>query len=291
MKVRQYPTMRSTLLACCLAAALTAAHASGTGATTTTTTSGTSTTTTAVGTSATTEARLSSEFAGFLGGEAQAGTVVSGLRQGTTFSLESGSGGSGTTTIDPPTGTMGYGNVRIALRLAQAELGQFGITQPTSAELSAVLLGGEINGTQVDGILSLRAEGMGWGQIARQYGTTVGQLMGQGAGLNRQAPTAATSSRTHLPGKASGTSASQARANGYIPSGGGSAHGSGMVTASGDSVGGAAYGAGKGPANRSAGRSQDAGVVSAGGQHASLSGVGNAGGGSRAQAPGQARNN
>ena len=294
MKVRHHPNMHSTLVACCLAAAFATAHASETATTTTTTvSSSTPTTTPAVGTSSVTEGKLSAEFADFLGGEKQAAAVVSGLRQGSVFSLESGSGsGTTTTTIDPPTGTMGYGNVRIALRLAQAELGQLGITQPTGDELSAVLLGGEINGTQVDGILSLRADGMGWGQIAQQYGMTVGQLMGKGAGLTRQSATTTTSSETRATGKAGHVSgASQARSNGYIPSGGGDAHGSGMVTASGDSVGGSGYGGSKGQAHRTTPRSQDAGLVSAGGQHVSLSGASNAGGGSKALAPGQAKKN
>ena len=87
---------------------------------------------------------------------------------------------------------MGYGNVRITLRLAQAQLNQLGITQPTTEELSAVLLGGDINGSQVDGILAMRADGMGWGQIAKEYGMTVGQIMGKGAGPTKQATTTGT---------------------------------------------------------------------------------------------------
>lgn len=292
MKVQRYPKVRSTLLACCLAAACSAAHASDAGATTTSTT----TTTSAVGTSTTTEAKLSTEFADFLGGEEQAGTVVSGLRQGAAFSLESGSGSSGTTTIDPPTGTMGYGNVRITLRLAQAELGRLGITQPTSEELSAVLLGGEVNGTQVDGILSMRADGMGWGQIAQQYGMSVGQLMGKGAGLTKQVSPTTTSSQTtgkagYVSSSPARTAGSQARANGYIPSGSGNAHGSGMVSAAGDSVGGSGHGGSKGQAHRTATSSRGDGVVSAGGQHVSMSSASNAGGGSKALAPGQAKKN
>jgi len=331
MTSRNHPNMRSTVLACCLAAAF-AAQAADTGTTTSTTTTTTATpttttttatpttatTTSTIGTSTNTEAKLSAEFAEFLGGTEQASAVVSGLRQGTTFSLDAASGttstpgttgttsttGTSTTTtttttssaIDPPTGTMGYGNVRITLRLAQAELSKLGITQPTTEELSAVLLGGDINGTPVDGILTLRADGMGWGQIAKEYGMTVGQIMGKGAVPAKQATSTATATQTSPSGKAGYISsattkapASQAHSNGYIPSGNGKAHGAGIVTAAGGSVSVSENGGGKGQAHKAT--AQGAGSVSAGGQHVSMSGASNAGGGSNAMAPGQAKKN
>lgn len=334
MKHPDHLKMRSLLLACCLAAAYPAAHAEETSTTTptTTSTSTTSITTTAVGASSNTEAKLSAEFAEFLGGTEQADAVVSGLRQGTAFSLDAASNSTGTTgttnttgssttgtspstttttTIDPPTGSMGYGNVRITLRLAQAQLNQMGITQPTAEELSAVLLGGEINGTRVDGILTMRADGMGWGQIAKEYGMTVGQLMGKGAGLTKQATTletkttpkaGAVSSATTKSGQArsngyissspKSASASTARSNGYIPSGSGKTQGVGMVSAAGGSLGSSGQGNGKGQTqNKITTSAQGAGMVSAGGQHVSMSGVSNAGGGSKAMASGQLKKN
>lgn len=310
--------IRSLLLACCLAAAYPAsaqvAGSTSTSTGTTATTTTTTTTTTAVGTSATTEAKLSTEFADFLGGQEQAKTVISGLRQGSAFELTTASTTTGTpgtptattgtttttTTIDPPTGTMGYGNIRIALRLAQAELGKLGITQPTPEELSAILVGGDLNGTQANGILTLRADGMGWGQIAKEYGFSVGQLMGNGAGLTKQTATTAPQSKG---GTASTTSTARAngyipsspsksttsvRANGYIPSGkGGTA-----VTAAGGSVGGTAQGLAKGHANKPAAVHGGAasGAVSAGGSALAASGATNAGGGN-ALAPGQVKKN
>ena len=327
MKHPDHLKMRSLLLACCLAAAHPAAHAEEASATTTTTeTTSPSATTTAIGTSTTTEAKLSAEFAEFLGGEEQAGTVVSGLRQGTAFSLESETDTTGasttttstpsTTTIDPPTGTMGYGNVRITLKLAQAQLNQMGITQPTTEQLSAVLLGGDINGTQVDGILAMRADGMGWGQIAKEYGITVGQIMGKSTGATKQTATAASASQAkttgkggyvssstsksgqsshtrsngYIPSSSKSASTSHARSNGYIPSGG-KANGAGIVSAAGGSMGGSAHGGGKGQSHKITSSTQGAGVVSAGGQHVSLSGASHAGGGSNATAPGQAKKN
>ena len=312
MKHTRRPHLHSLLLACCMAAACPAAHAEETATTTTTTTTtSASTSTTAVGTSSTTEAKLSAEFAGFLGGDQQASAVVSGLRQGTAFTLDAASTGTATgtgttattttsTTINPPTGTMGYGNVRITLRLAQAELNQMGITQPTSEQLSAVLIGGEINGTQVNGILTMRADGMGWGQIAQKYGMTVGQIMGKGNGLTKQTATTQTSQMKHT-GKVAGVSGSttqsaqtsQARANGYIPDSptytshahsngyipSGKSGDAGIVTASGSSLAGSASGTGTGQAHK------------AGGQQISMAGASNAGGNASATAPGQARKN
>jgi hypothetical protein len=247
------------------------------------------------------------------------------LRQGTAFSLDdptvtpvdttNTTTASTTSTIDPPTGNMGYGNVRITLRLAQAELNQLGITQPTNEQLSAILVGGEINGTQVDGILTMRADGMGWGQIAKEYGTTVGQIMGKGTSKQpTPTPYASTqekstgkpgyiASTTTKSGQASqsrsngyipsskSTSASSAHANGYIPSGSGKAHGAGIVTAAGSSMGGSETREGKGQSHKTTASAQGAGVVSAGGQQVSMSGASIAGGGSKASAPGQIKKN
>lgn len=151
-----------------------------------------------IGRSTNVESKLSAEFSEFLGGEEAAADVVGGLRTGQGFSLSGGtdgeSGEGGSTSVPPvtgvdgspptpvelPTGTMGYGNVRISLKLAEARLAQMGITRPTSEELSAILLGGEIGGVAVDGILSERAAGAGWGEIAHRYDLKVGQLMGKG---------------------------------------------------------------------------------------------------------------
>lgn len=282
MKHRDPLGMHSALLAFSLALGLPAASAGETNPTT------------AIGTSDNVEAKLSSEFAGFLGSPEQAHAVVDGLRQSTAFFYVKP--GTPDATIEPPTGTMGYGNVRIALRLAQAELSTFGIAQPSAEELSAILLGGEINGAPVDGILALRAEGMGWGQIARQYGMTVGQLMGKGAGLTKQSyiPSQASAggkSARGPTGKA--THSSQAHTNGYIPSGNDKALGSGIVSATGESVSVTRSDGGKGLAHKPATADTHGGgmVSAAGGQHASPAGASNAGGGSKALAPGLARKN
>jgi hypothetical protein len=243
-----------------------------------------------IGTSGNVESRLSSEFGGFLGGTEQAHAVVDGLRQGAAFTYIYPD--TPDAIIDPPTGTMGYGNVRIALRLAQAELSKLGIVQPTPDELAAILLGGEIDGAPVDGILVLRAEGMGWGEIAQQYGTTVGQLMGKGAGLTKQPSTFSSTLGKTAPGATGKTThSSQARANGYIPSGSGKALGHGIVSGTGGSVSMIEPAGGKGQAHKPVSHTHRSGMVSATSQQASLAGASNAGGGPKALAPGLAKKN
>ncbi len=119
--------------------------------------------------------------------------VISGLRNGTSITLTStapptfpGEAPVTTTTvINPPTTKMGYGNVFITLALAKEQLGQVGISQPTPSELEAVLLGGTITissgtdatATQFQGILTMRADGTGWGQIAHKLGFTLGDVI------------------------------------------------------------------------------------------------------------------
>lgn len=192
-----------------------------------------------IGRSVNVESKLSAEFAEFLGGDEQAATVVEGLRTGEEFHLadaatdpdatgsttqgpvSSGDAGSQPvvdqpttgTNIDPPTGTMGYGNVRITLKLAQAQLEQLGISQPTNEQLSAALVGGEIDGVAMEGILNERAAGAGWGEIAQRYDLKVGQLMGK-------APTTKTAATIPVEEQnAAASTTSTTRSNGYIPSG------------------------------------------------------------------------
>jgi hypothetical protein len=132
--------------------------------------------------------RLSTEFSGFAGSDANAQALVTGLRDGTAITLDdvtTNADGTTTTTgttFTPATGQMGYGNVKIALSLAEASLTQAGITDPTAAELEAALNGGTLvlaDGTSVDlnGVLAARAAGEGWGQIANSMGFKLGDVM------------------------------------------------------------------------------------------------------------------
>ena len=190
-----------------------------------------------IGRSTNVETKLTAEFSEFLGGDDQASKVVESLRTGKAFELDAGDntgdGGDTTTTgavttadsgtqagsadaapetpTDLPTGTMGYGNVRLTLRLAQAQLENAGITHPNNEQLSAMLLGGEIDGVQYEGILNERAAGAGWGEIAQRYDLKVGQLMGKAPAKPVVEPVAEPAVQE--------TAATSTRSNGYIPSG------------------------------------------------------------------------
>ena len=109
-------------------------------------------------------------------------SVITGLRTGNEIILTTtGSEGTTTTAFTPPTGKMGYGNVSHAISLAKEQLAQYGITEPTANELQIALIGGDITtqsgGTaNIDGVLTLRSEGMGWGDIAHEYGVKLGHI-------------------------------------------------------------------------------------------------------------------
>lgn len=106
-----------------------------------------------------------------------------GTGTGTGTGTGSGTGPSTTTTtFTPPTGKMGWGNVFISLALAQDTLTRAGITKPTAAQLQAALVGGDVTGADgktvtLKGVLTMRAEGMGWGQIAQASGTKLGPVV------------------------------------------------------------------------------------------------------------------
>jgi hypothetical protein len=123
--------------------------------------------------------RLAEKFTGLAGSESNAKSLVTGLRDGSDIKLSSGTS---TTTIDPQTGKMGYGNVNIALSLAEASLKQAGIANPTPEQLAAALNGGSVTNSdgktvQLAGVLKMRAEGKGWGQIAQSMGFKLGEVV------------------------------------------------------------------------------------------------------------------
>ena len=109
---------------------------------------------------------LADKYATLAGSEANAKVLVKGLRDGSDFAI-------GGTKFDPPTHKMGNGEVNIALSLAEAKLKQQGITHPTPAQLQAALIGD----AQHPGVLTLRAEGKGWGYIAHTMGLKLGDVM------------------------------------------------------------------------------------------------------------------
>jgi|SRR6185295_18469665 len=78
----------------------------------------------------------------------------------------------------PPTGNMGYGNVGIALDLAQQQLAKAGFDHPTPLQIRASLMGGPASACTgapivLQGILVLRADKEGWGRIASRLGLSL----------------------------------------------------------------------------------------------------------------------
>lgn len=143
--------------------------------------------------------RISSDFSAFAGSQANADALVNGLRNGSAITLTTTtpSGTTSSTTFTPPTGKMGYGNVFISLALAKQQLAGLGITQPTAQQLQAALTGGAVTTatgttTNLQGVLQMRSQGMGWGQIANSLGFKLGPVVSgmkaANSHLNAQAP-------------------------------------------------------------------------------------------------------
>jgi hypothetical protein len=220
--------------------------------------------------------------------------VVTDLRSGqwTTTTTDPTTNTTTTTTEALPTGKMGFGNVKISLALAQESLRQQNIMQPTSEQLHTALVGGQMvpgdSTTTTNGILQMRSEGMGWGQIAQKYDVKLGQLM---SGKQPAATTATSTTSTTTTSKgittASGKSSTPVTGKGNGKSFTGSeSQGKGIVTASGRSSGTSSSSishGGRGIVSGS-GRSvgHTSGIVTGGGggnqYGASAGGHGNAGG-------------
>lgn len=107
--------------------------------------------------------QLIERYTSLAGSKENATSLVTGLRDGKEVTLKRGTT---TETFTPTTGKMGYGNVDNALALAETSLQQKRISNPTPAQLEA----------SVTEVLKLRADGLGWGQIAKRYDTTMGAV-------------------------------------------------------------------------------------------------------------------
>lgn len=219
--------------------------------------------------------KLVSTFSDFSGSPDNAASLVKGLRSGSPITLSGPSGGSPggeALTFSAPTRPMGYGNIRIALSLAQAQLASQGITNPTPTQLQGALTG-SADSTATQGILQMRASGMGWGQIANSMGYKLGPVMS-----GKQTFTATTVNAAGTTTRASGGTSVTHGKSGITTAAGGSlnagGHGGGhgksqTVTAAGGGGSGMSTGLGHGHA---AGAS--AGVVSAAGGKAGAGGQG-----------------
>lgn len=249
--------------------------------------------------------RIAADFQSFAGSNKNATALVTGLREGSQITLTRR--GFPSATFTPPTRPMGYGNVSTSLALAKYQLAQQGIVNPTPEQLRIALNGGTIvyGGKTVayDGILQMRADGLGWGEIAQQLGTKLGPVVSsirsQNAGIaasHRALPSGRAATTTPLVPPAQNARAAGRAADhgkGIVNAGSGTAqgiargktdvgasaaagpaqpHGRGIVSASGQPVG---AGAAQGTARAPTGAATAAGAV-AGGAGAGASGQGKA---------------
>jgi hypothetical protein len=246
--------------------------------------------------------KIAANFNNLAGSKENSLALVNALRNGTDATLTyttppTKPGGTPTTTTatyDPPTGKMGWGNVKISLALAQDSLARAGITNPTAEQLQAALNGGSVTvknpdgtttTTKLGGVLQMRADGMGWGEIAKANGTKVGPVVSQLKMSNSKVAALPPAKAGDATATVSGFSTT-AKSNGITTAAGGSAtqtskgngnghaYGRGVVTGAGGSATNVAATSGGKPA------STGAGVVTGGGGSAAgvTTGNGNAGG-------------
>lgn len=170
-----------------------------------------------------TAGQLADRYSTVLGARADALKVIEGLRAGKDSTL-------GSQTVSGTGTTMGYGAVGIALALADASAG----TAPSTQDFLASL----------DRVMDLRAAGTGWGQIARELGLQLGQVVSGSAA----SPRAAGASGKSTPAQAGGIAvAGNARAGGRDGSSvaGSAAAGGGNGNAGGHGGGGGGGGGGR----------------------------------------------
>jgi len=90
-----------------------------------------------------------------------------------------------------PVGPLGYGNISVALSLAQTNLVIYGIFEPGAQQIASALAGGEvlIEGEilNLPGVLNMRSEGMQWGHIAEELGFTLADAMRVSSAIDAQA--------------------------------------------------------------------------------------------------------
>ncbi|MDZ7893408.1 MAG: hypothetical protein U5L73_16845 [Rhodoferax sp.] len=119
--------------------------------------------------------RLIAEFGSWIGNPQDADQVVTTLRSGRPTAT------AGAASQEPATGPLGYGEVRLALKLAQGALAQQGVTNPDAGQLQAALHGGVLRTPQgeqaMDGVLPQKAQGTGWATMAGRYGLTTEDLL------------------------------------------------------------------------------------------------------------------
>lgn len=206
--------------------------------------------------------KISSEFDTFAGSTDNSDALVSGLRNGTpvTLTTTDAQGVTTTTTFTPPTGKMGFGNVFISLAIAKQQLTNLGITQPTARQLQAALTGGTVvsstgESVTLAGVLQMRAQGMGWGQIANSLGFKLGPVVSGIKAANAHIASQATVKEGGVTHAVSNSSRAETDTDSK----------SGIVTATGKHIGASSAG------NHAASHSES-GIVTVSGKHLGGSG-------------------
>lgn len=158
--------------------------------------------------------KIEKRFETFSGSSANSSSLVTGLRKGGDITL---TGSGETATFTSPAKPMGYGNITRALDLAQRQLAASGIADPTPKEIQAALMGGTVTGPNrtvtYEGVLQMRAEGMGWGQIAHAVGVHPGLGKPVAAKSTPKFPAAASGHTNGIVTAASGSPFSHANTN------------------------------------------------------------------------------
>lgn len=129
--------------------------------------------------------------------------LVDALRTGNPVTITSDVNGQPESATFNPSGQhLGYGEAYIALALAAQELRQAGVTScatpqqwqsallggPLSTTTSSTTVASSVTPTQLPGILTLRSQGQGWGQIAQEANVQLGQIVSNsGVAMNSNA--------------------------------------------------------------------------------------------------------
>jgi hypothetical protein len=154
------------------------------------------------------KSRLVDRYADLAGSADAASKLIGQLRTGGDFTVTetvttTTTNADGTTTTQTSTvdrtvpnaaGPMGWGEVNITLSLAQAlvDSGKYADLQSALSGTATTVTNadGTTTTTTSGGVLAMRADGMGWGAIAKKLGFNLGTLMGAS---NRNATAGATS--------------------------------------------------------------------------------------------------
>jgi len=120
-----------------------------------------------------------SDFTEFAGSVENATALVEGLRTGgEVVMLERDET---VVRFSSPVGPLGYGNISVALSLAQTNLAIYGLLEPGAQQIACALAGGEVlvEGVTLNlpGILNMRAQGMQWGHVAEELGFSLADAM------------------------------------------------------------------------------------------------------------------